>query len=93
VDDVGVSNVHISPPRFYMLIYHLGMNNRPLDDRSSESYTHTVDMTNIITDLFQLFIYLFIYDLFKALTSFFFYIRCEKSTVIVTLYQICISMN
>jgi hypothetical protein len=33
----------IIPPWFYMLVYHLGVNNRPVGGRSSETYSHPID--------------------------------------------------
>jgi hypothetical protein len=38
------SPVNIVPPWLSMLIYHLGMNNRPAGGRSSETSSHPIDM-------------------------------------------------
>jgi hypothetical protein len=46
VDESGVFSADIIPPRLSVLIYHLGMNNRPASGRSSEKQSHPIDMNN-----------------------------------------------
>jgi hypothetical protein len=46
VDESGVFSADIIPPRFSMLIYHLGMNSRPVCGRSSEKQSHPIDRNN-----------------------------------------------
>jgi hypothetical protein len=40
--------VDIMPPWISMLIYHMGMNNRLVGGRSSETWSHPIDMIVII---------------------------------------------
>jgi hypothetical protein len=42
------SPVDINSPWFFMLIYHLGMNNMPVGGRISETQSRLTDMVNII---------------------------------------------
>jgi hypothetical protein len=42
----SVFPVHIIPPLLSILIYHLGMNNRSVGGRSSETSAHPIDMNN-----------------------------------------------
>jgi hypothetical protein len=42
------SSVDIIPSCFSLFIYHLGVNNRPVGGRSSETYSHPIDMIIII---------------------------------------------
>jgi hypothetical protein len=44
----SVSPVNIIPPWLSTLVYHLGMNNRPVSGRSSETESRTIDMNNKI---------------------------------------------
>jgi hypothetical protein len=48
VEESGFSPFNIIPPWFSMLIYDLGMNNRPVDGSSSETYSHPIDMIIIM---------------------------------------------
>jgi hypothetical protein len=48
VDESGVFPVDIMPLWISMLIYHLGMNNRLVGGRSSETWSHPIDMIVII---------------------------------------------
>jgi hypothetical protein len=40
----------IISPLFSIFIYHLGIKNRPVDGRSSEKYSHLIDMIIIVGD-------------------------------------------
>jgi hypothetical protein len=40
--------VYIIPPWFSMLLYHQGMNSRPVGDHSSETYSHSIDMIIVV---------------------------------------------
>jgi hypothetical protein len=40
--------VDIIQPWFSMFMYHMGMNNRPVGGRSSETWSHPTDITIII---------------------------------------------
>jgi hypothetical protein len=44
----SVSPVNIIPPWLSTLVYHLGINNRPVSGRSSETQSRTIDMNNKI---------------------------------------------
>jgi hypothetical protein len=41
-----LSPVDIIPPWLFVLIYHLGMNNRLVGGRSSETWSQLIDMDN-----------------------------------------------
>jgi hypothetical protein len=41
------SPVNIIPPWLSMLIYRLGMNNRPVGGSSADTWTHLIDVNNI----------------------------------------------
>jgi hypothetical protein len=42
----SISPVSIIPPWALILIYHPGMSNRPVGGRSSETWSHPIDMNN-----------------------------------------------
>jgi hypothetical protein len=44
--------INIIPPWLSTLIYHLRMNNGPVDGRSSETQSHPIDMNNVKNDYF-----------------------------------------
>jgi hypothetical protein len=43
--------INIIPAWFSMFLYHLGMSNRPVGGRSSETWSHPIDMIEVLATI------------------------------------------